>query len=150
MFKKFLSKVGVVSVAGLSLVLAGCGADNSNAETTEAGDLAIDDQVIATSEQLDAAKSEPGLVLYTGSGEAGERELLEQFIEDTGLDADLIRVVPTRLAERIVSEKGADQLGADVIRIDGWDLVEQLEDAKAFRTYDVPDSIDIPDDAVHS
>ncbi|MGO1561466.1 MAG: ABC transporter substrate-binding protein [Actinomycetaceae bacterium] len=136
-------------VAALMLAACGGGEEESQAEVDENGDLVIDGQVIATGDQLEEAQGESGLVLYTGSGETGERQLLEQFTEQTGLSADLVRLVPNRLTERVLSEHAAGQLGSDVIRIDGWDLVEQLVEAEVFVPHTPPDSVELPEEAIH-
>jgi iron(III) transport system substrate-binding protein len=139
----------IVVAAALVLAACGGGGGGEDAEVNDDGELVVDGQTIATADQLEQAQGESGLVLYTGSGETGERQLLEQFTEDTGLSADLVRLVPNRLTERILSEHGSGQLGADVIRIDGWDLVDQIVEDGAFVEHEVPDSIELPEEAVH-
>jgi iron(III) transport system substrate-binding protein len=132
-----------------ALALTGCSA-GSDAQAAKAGeDLVIDDQTIADAELLEAARKEGTFTLYTGSGERGEQFLLDEFEEATGIRGELIRVVPNRLTERILSEHGAGQLGADVIRIDGWDLVDQIAEAGVFKQYTPPADLNIPDSAIY-
>ncbi len=146
-----VSRVGAFgSLTALVLTTACGGAGGDGEGVQDDGSLVIDGQEVASAELMEAAQDEDGLILYTGSGEAGERQLIERFQEETGLDGDLVRVVPNQLTERIISEHQANQLGADVIRIDGWDLIDQLVDAEVFRSYsDIPSDISIPDEAVH-
>ncbi|SJM55092.1 ABC-type Fe3+ transport system, periplasmic component [Actinomycetales bacterium JB111] len=147
--RKSYPRAAIVASTALLLAACGGGGGGEDAEVNDDGELVVDGRTIATADQLEQAEGESGLVLYTGSGETGERQLLEQFTEDTGLSADLVRLVPNRLTERILSEHGSDQLGADVIRIDGWDLIEQLVEDGAFVEHEVPDSIELPDEAIH-
>ncbi|MGC5615499.1 extracellular solute-binding protein [Georgenia sp. Z1491] len=150
--KKSQRRGTLAAATVVALTLAACGGGDggeSEADVNEDGDLVVEGQVIATADQLEEASGENGLVLYTGSGETGERQLLEQFTEDTGLPADLVRLVPNRLTERVLSEHASGQLGSDVIRIDGWDLVEQLVDAEVFVPHTPPESIELPEEAIH-
>jgi iron(III) transport system substrate-binding protein len=147
---KIKGRIALAGVAAAVMTLTGCGAGGSPADAPAAGEsLEIDGQTIATAEQLEAARAEAGMVLYTGSGETGERQLLDAFMEDSGLQADLVRLVPNKLTERILSEHATGQLGADIVRIDGWDLVEQLQEDGAFVAYEAPAEYELPESAVH-
>lgn len=148
---KTMRTVAVVGIAAAAAALTGCGASGGGGENAPAEGEAfeIDGQTIATAEQMDQARAEDGMVLYTGSGETGERQLLETFIEQSGLKADLVRLVPNKLTERVLSEHATGQLGADIIRIDGWDLIQQLQDAGVFVPHTVPEGYDLPETAVH-
>ncbi|WP_166880254.1 ABC transporter substrate-binding protein [Salinibacterium sp. ZJ450] len=138
-------------IAAGSLVLAGCSGGDVAQEvnTDESGALVVGGQTIADRELFEAAQEEDSFVLYSGSGERGEQLLLDQFAEDTGITGKLIRVVPNRLTERILSEHGAGHLGADVIRIDGWDLVDQLSTAGVFTPHTPPSELEVPEAAIY-
>lgn len=147
---KYTRRIMLAGAVATVAALSGCAGGGGAADAPAPGEaLVIDGQTIATAEQMDAARAEGGMVLYTGSGETGERQLLEAFIEDSGLKADLIRLVPNKLTERILSEHATGQLGADIVRIDGWDLIAQLQEAGAFVPHEAPAEFDLPEAAIH-
>lgn len=138
------SGIGLVAAATL---LAGCASSEpAGPEVVEGEDLVIDGEMIADAELLAAAQEEGSFVFYTGASEQSESVLAEQFTEDTGIDVEIVRLPPNRLSERILSEQGADQLGADVIRTSGEDLTIGISDSGAFEPHDLPDEYVLPDD----
>lgn len=113
---------------------------------SEGEDLVIDDEFIADAELVDAALEEEDLVFYTGGSEQSEAALADEFTEDTGIPVEIIRLAPNRLAERVLSEQGADMLGADVIRTSGEDLTLDIAESDAFDPHDIPEELEIPEE----
>lgn len=136
--------LGVVVAAAL---LGGCGASEPEGpDVAEGEDLVIDGETIADAELLEAAQEEGSLVFYTGASEQSETVLAEQFTEDTGIEVEIVRLPPNRLSERILSEQGAGQLGADAIRTSGEDLTLAIADSGAFEAHSIPEGYVLPDD----
>ncbi|TQL45038.1 iron(III) transport system substrate-binding protein [Homoserinimonas aerilata] len=139
------------AAAGLGLImatalLAGCSADAPAGPAVEEGEgLVIDGELIADADLFAAAQEEGSFVFYTGASEQSETVLAERFTKDTGVQVEIVRLAPNRLTERILSEQGAGQLGADVIRISGEDLTLAVADSGAFTPYDVPEEYVLPE-----
>lgn len=143
------------SVVGLSAfmtvaMLVGCSSGTpaetpTGPEAPEADGLVIDGELVADSALYEAAKAEGSLVFYTGGSEQSETVLADKFTEDTGVQVEIVRLPPNRLSERILSEQGAGQLGADVIRTSGEDLTLGIADSGAFERHDLPEGYVIPD-----
>ncbi|HIY66963.1 MAG TPA: extracellular solute-binding protein [Candidatus Agrococcus pullicola] len=131
----------LAGVAVGALALTGCGDAATDTTTNEGGDLVVGDQIIATAEAYEAAQGEAPITFYTGASEVSEQQVADLFAEETGLEVDIIRLPPNRLNERILSEQAAGQLGADVIRISGEDLIEGIADADVFVPVDLQDDI---------
>lgn len=60
----------------------------------------------------------------------------------------MVRLTPNKLAERILSEQGAGKLAADVIRTSDYRIAKSLEDAKVWKSYDVPGATQFKDVSV--
>lgn len=143
-FKKY-SQAGI-GVLVATMLMSGCAAATpAPSGAAEGGDLVIDGEVIADAELLASAQEEGSFVFYTGGSEQSEAALAAVFTEDTGVGVDIIRLAPNRLTERILSEQGADKLGADVIRTSGEDLTLAIAEAGVFEPYSVPSEYDLPE-----
>ncbi|AOS65521.1 ABC transporter substrate-binding protein [Actinoalloteichus hymeniacidonis] len=133
-----------LAVAG-SLVAAGCAPPqftpvvDSSAEVDTSDGLVINGERIADAEELAAAKEEGRISLYSGYVENSEKEVIKVFEEDTGIKVDLVRLVPNRLSERVLSEQGAGRLGADVVRTSDFDIASRMREAGVFQSYEVAD-----------
>ncbi len=124
--------------------LAACGGTSSagsiiksNATVDTAAGLVIDGETIADRATYDTAKTQT-LSLYSGYQESNEKEFIAAFTKDTGIKVNLMRLVPARLSERVLSEQGADKLGADVIRTSDYDIVDGFAKAGVWDPYVVP------------
>ncbi|MFD9866224.1 ABC transporter substrate-binding protein [Streptomyces niveus] len=112
--------------------------DLSATRVDTSGGLVVDGEHIAGAELLAAAKKEGSLSLYSGYIENSEKQVIRAFEHDTGIKVDLVRLVPNRLAERVLSEQGAGRLGADVVRTSDYDIASRMRDAGVFRAHEVP------------
>ncbi|MGU3586028.1 ABC transporter substrate-binding protein [Rhodococcus sp. C26F] len=139
-------KTRKVALTALSVVLAttlaACGGGDSDGVTSQAevdtsAGLVIDGETIADKETYEVAKSQT-LSLYSSYQESNEQAFIEAFTRDTGIKVDLMRLVPARLAERVLSEQGAGRLNADVIRTSDYDIVDSFTDAGVWNPYVVP------------
>lgn len=131
------------------LVLAGCGSGASRVgDPGEA--LVVDGQEIASADLYSKAMEEGTFVFYTASGEQTERDVLEKFEKDTGIEGEILRLAPNKLAERILSEQAANRLGGDVIRISDANLIASVVDSGAFQAHKVPSAAKLNDRAVRS
>ncbi|NVM98218.1 ABC transporter substrate-binding protein [Arthrobacter sp. SDTb3-6] len=142
---KLSSKIPVIGT-GLLLVMgmAACGsADASSSVVTGAASvnttngLVINGETIADKTTYDKAKTET-LSLYSGYTESSEAALVAAFTKDTGIKVNVVRLTPNKLSERVLSEKGAGKLGADVIRTSDYRIAKSMEDAGVWQNYDVP------------
>ncbi len=143
---KIRSQAALLTLGALTLSACGGGTEGT---AEEGEDLVIDGQTIATAELLEEAREEGTFTFYTASGEAGEQFLLDEFEELTGITGEVIRIVPSRLNERALSEHGSGQLAADVIRTSGWDMIDELSEAGVFQQLNLPEDFDFPEEAVH-
>lgn len=124
----------------LALFAAACGGGE---ETTSSGEdlpeegepLVLMDEEIADAETWAAAQEEGTITLYSALSEARELAILERYEADTGLGVDLVRLGGGRLFERVVSEHGAGQLGADVIRQTDLTLAQAYQDEGVWEPY---------------
>lgn len=130
----------------LVLLLAACGGDDNGAapeaevEAEEGEGLVIDGEEIADAELYAAAQEEGNVVVYSGFPEAAELAIQEAFSEDTGISVENVRAPTGQLVERILSEAGADQLGADAIRISDIALVTEVEEAGVYASHEIPNT----------
>lgn len=170
---KALRRSAMIGLVG-ALILTGCGsgepdAADDQANTDPAGDatpspaedqttedgsaggeaLMIEGEEIADAELWTAAQEEGGLTFYTSMLEETELALLELFEEDTGLDVEFFRVATNQMHERILTEHGADQLAADVIRMPDVTFISELVDLGIFEAYETAVIDAIPDEFVH-
>lgn len=148
-----MSKKMIAIIAAAGMALTACGSDNDGAdENVEEGeDLVINDQVIASSDLYAAAKEEGPVVLYTGASEVSERQAADLYTEQTGLEVEIIRLAPNKLHERVLSEHSAGQLGADLIRTSGDDLIASYNNEGIFEAVELSEDISAPlfEAAVH-
>lgn len=140
----FRSTAMVAAAALLVIPVAACSAPRavtlvSQAESisTTSG-LVINGQEVASSDLFAKAKAEGSITLYSGYVENSEKEVIKAFTKDTGIKVNLVRLVPNRLLERVLSEQGAGKLGADVIRTSEFSSVTAMNKAGAFTAHRVP------------
>lgn len=114
----------------------------------DAAALIIDGEQIADQALWRAAQDEGGLILYSGYVENSEKEVIKAFTADTGLAVSLVRLVPNRLLERVLSEQGAGKLRADLIRTSDPAGVAKMAAAGAFGRHRVPGIDDLGADVV--
>lgn len=131
----------IAAVAVLGLALTACSSNATpNAVVTESADvdveqgLVIDGELVADEELYEAAKGQT-LRIYTGYQEANQKAFNEAFTADTGIKVEYVRDAPNKLVERILSEKGANQLGADVIITSDYEITQQLGEAGVWEPY---------------
>ncbi|MBD8022747.1 ABC transporter substrate-binding protein [Microbacterium gallinarum] len=131
----------LASVAVLALALTACSSGgNSNSVVTDEAEveveegLVIDGELVADQETYDAAQ-EQTLTLYTGYQEANQVAFNDAFTEDTGIEVEYVRDVTNKLSERILSENGANQLGADVIITSDYKVAREFDEAGIFEPY---------------
>ncbi|MGX7722884.1 ABC transporter substrate-binding protein [Rhodococcus sp. 5G237] len=110
----------------LALTLAGCGSGSSAPSSAE-GDLVIDGVTIADQEEWQAALDEGSFTLYDTYPEEQWRALLDEFTEDTGVEVESVRLVTSKMYERMLSEAGAGRFGADAIGITDITLMTELQ-----------------------
>lgn len=144
--KKYLATIGLLTAAGL--VLAGCASESEAPSVSGDGALELQGETIADAELFKAALDEGSLVFYTGSSEQAESKLAAEFTADTGINVELVRLPPNRLHERVLSEHGAGQLSADIVRISGEDLTLDIVEAGVFTPHAVPAEYDLPADTI--
>ena len=133
----------------LSLAASACGAGSSS--VVEPGEaLVVDGEKIADADLYADAVEEGSFVFYTGSGEQTERNILDAFEEDTGIEGEILRLAPNKLTERILSEQSAGKLGADVIRVSDANLVKSIEESGAFQKHAVPAKAELQKGAVRA
>jgi iron(III) transport system substrate-binding protein len=143
----------VLAAAALAIAAGACSAPKTEtlvgkAESlSTASDLVINGQTVADGELFAKAKAEGSINLYSGYVENSEKEVIKAFTQDTGIKVNLVRLVPNRLLERVLSEQGAGKLGADVVRTSEFSSVSAMDKAGAFTEHKVPD-FDQLDDTV--
>jgi iron(III) transport system substrate-binding protein len=135
--------VAVGLVVALSAASCGGSGGGSEAASPE-GPLVVDGVEIADEALWQAAQDEGTLTLYTALGEERENAMVDVFREQTGLSIEVVRLAGGRLYERILTEHGAGQLGADVIRQTDYTLALAEKEAGVFEPYCPPgiDQID--------
>ncbi|MFB9375356.1 ABC transporter substrate-binding protein [Kineococcus gynurae] len=144
---------GSLSLAGGALGLSACAPPPSYELVSPAGavdttdGLLIDGELVADAALFAAAREEGRVSLYTGYVENSEKEVVKAFTADTGIAVEMIRLVPNRLLERVLSEQGAGRLGADVVRSSDPANVERMFAAGVFTPHVVP-GFDELDDTV--
>lgn len=136
----------------LVTILAACSSSDSSSLDIEDADidtssgLVIDGEEIADEETYEAAQDQT-VTLYTGYQEANQKEFNETFTEDTGIEVEYVRDVANKLSERIQSEAGADELGADVIITSDYAVAQELTDADLLESYE-PSTVEQGSDLV--
>lgn len=151
---KLASKIPLIGASVLlSLGMAACGTGQSSSVVTATAEVKTDDGLLINGESIadkttyDKAKTQT-LSLYSGYTESSESALVAAFTKDTGIKVNVVRLTPNKLAERVLSEQGAGKLGADVIRTSDYRITKSLEDAKVWKTYDVPGAAQFKDVSV--
>ncbi|GAA3666707.1 hypothetical protein GCM10023081_01950 [Arthrobacter ginkgonis] len=143
-----------IALPGIALMLtaslAACGGStetgggvlSASAAVDTANGLVIDGETIADKDTYETAKTQT-LSLYSSYQESAEQAYLEAFTADTGIKVELMRLVPARLSERVLSEQGAGKLTADVIRTSDYDIVDNFSKSGVFAPYVVPGTEDL-------
>ena len=151
---KLASKIPLIGAGVLlSLSMGACGTPQSSSVVTATAEVKTDDGLVINGEAItdkttyDKAKTQT-LSLYSGYTESSESALVAAFTKDTGIKVNVVRLTPNKLAERVLSEQGAGKLGADVIRTSDYRIAKSLEDAKVWKTYDVPGAAQFKDVSV--
>jgi iron(III) transport system substrate-binding protein len=151
---KLASKIPLIGASVLlSLGMAACGTPQASSVVTATAEVKTDDGLVINGESIadkatyDKAKTQT-LSLYSGYTESSESALVAAFTKDTGIKVNVVRLTPNKLAERVLSEQGAGKLGADVIRTSDYRIAKSLEDAKVWKTYDVPGAAQFKDVSV--
>lgn len=134
---------GIVALAALMLTLTGCSSGGSTAivsdtaEVDTSNGLVINGEQIADQATYEAAKKQT-LTIYTGYQEANQKVLNEAFTKDTGIQVEYVRDVTNKLSERILSEAGAGQLGADVVITSDYKVADNFAKAGIWAPYVPP------------
>lgn len=142
--------VGAIAVLGISACSPppAPAALVDNSVTVDHSDgLVVNGEHIASAAEFAAATEEGSLSLYSGYVENSEKQVIKAFQHDTGIKVDLVRLVPNRLAERVLSEQGAGKLGADVVRTSDFDIANRMRNAGVFKSYRISE-FDQLDDTV--
>lgn len=143
-----------VAALGLAVSLAACssgGTANSvvtdDAEVEVEDGLVIDGETIADADTYEAAQ-EQTITVYTGYQEANQKAFNDAFTADTGIKVEYVRDVTNKLSERILSESGAGQLGADVIITSDYKVAHGFTEQGIWEPY-TPTPIEGEDDLLH-
>ncbi len=99
--------------------------------------LRIDDELVADKQLYDAAKNDT-VILYSGTGKEAEDLTAARFMQETGIKIELTRLPTNKLAERALSEHGAGQLPAEIIRITDPRVAREFEKQNVFVPYQTP------------
>jgi iron(III) transport system substrate-binding protein len=97
--------------------------------------LRIDGELIADAELYEAAL-DSHVVLYSATGKEAEDLTVARFEEETGIRVRLTRLPNNKLAERVLSEHGAGQLGADAIRLTDPPTAQEFADAGVYAPHE--------------
>lgn len=93
--------------------------------------LRIDGELVADKQLYDAAKNDT-VILYSGTGKEAEDLTAARFMQETGINIELTRLPTNKLAERALSEHGAGQLPAEIIRITDPRVAREFEKQNVF------------------
>jgi iron(III) transport system substrate-binding protein len=99
--------------------------------------LRIDGELIADKALYEAAKHDT-VLLYSGTGKEAEDLMTARFRQETGIGVELTRLPTNKLAERVLSEHGANQLSAEVIRLTDPLVGRELARRGVFVPYRTP------------
>lgn len=144
----------LASATVLLLALTACSGTGSAPGLTDAAEVDTDDglvingETIADPETYEKAQ-EQTLTIYTGYQEANQQAINDAFTEDTGIKVNFIRDVANKLSERILSESGANQLGADVIITSDYKVANGFDEAGIWDSY-VPAAIEDMEELQHN
>ena len=135
--KYLLPGAAAVLVASLA-ACGGSGTGNavvtSEATVDTTAGLVIDGETIADKDTFEKAKTQT-LNLYTGYQEDNQQVFLDAFTKDTGIKVSMMRLVPNKLSERVLSEHGAGKLPADVIITSDYQLAHGYTEAGIWREF---------------
>lgn len=137
---------GIASLAVLMLTITACSGGTSTSVVTSEAEVNTDDGLVINGQQIldqeayEAAKDQT-LTIYTGYQEANQEVLNHAFTEDTGIKVEYVRDVTNKLSERILSEDGAGQLGADVIITSDYKVANEFDEAGVWESF-VPTAIE--------
>ncbi|OSY35824.1 MULTISPECIES: ABC transporter substrate-binding protein [Pseudonocardia] len=126
------------------VVLGGCAAEASGtddllpvpARDTSDG-LVIAGETIADRELYEAAR-DSSVSIFSGMGFETEDLTVRRFREETGIDAEFIRMPSNKLLERVLSEAGADRLSVDIVRTTDTKATDTLAEAGVLVPYRTP------------
>ncbi|MDJ0419786.1 ABC transporter substrate-binding protein [Rhodococcus opacus] len=99
--------------------------------------LRIDGELVADKQLYDAAKNDT-VILYSGTGKEAEDLTAARFMQETGIKIELTRLPTNKLAERALSEHGAGQLPAEIIRVTDPRVAREFEKQNVFVPYQTP------------
>jgi iron(III) transport system substrate-binding protein len=99
--------------------------------------LRIDGELVADKRLYEAAKGGT-VLLYSGAGKEAEDLTAARFKQETGIDIKLTRLPTNKLAERVLSEYGAGQLRAEVIRVTDPQVSADMAAKGVFAPYRTP------------
>lgn len=146
--KKHTRSAATLAVLVLALSACSGGSGSSvvtdTAEVESSNGLVINGETIASKETYEKAKTQV-LNIYTGYQEANQEVINKAFTEDTGIEVKFIRDVTNKLSERILSEAGAKQLGADVVITSDYKVANRLDEAGIWENYVPPAIGDMPE-----
>ncbi|WP_433869155.1 ABC transporter substrate-binding protein [Saccharopolyspora sp. CA-218241] len=136
-------------VAAVALLVTACGGSVHNSPAARAAKLleparvdttnglVIDGERIADKALFDAARQHE-VVVYSAAGKEAEDLTVARFTEETGIPVELTRLPNSKLAERALSEHGAGQLRADVIRLTDPRTARRFGEAGVYVPYETP------------
>ncbi|MBF6180808.1 ABC transporter substrate-binding protein [Nocardia otitidiscaviarum] len=138
----------LVTAAVFAASLSGCGnaTDGKDEQAREllppavvdtSDGLRIDGELIADKALYEAAKSDT-VILYSGTGKEAEDLMTARFRQETGIEVELTRLPTNKLAERVLSEHGAGQLSAEVIRLTDPLVGREMARRGVFAPYRTP------------
>lgn len=144
--------VAIASAASLSFAVAGCSGESGAGggvsavaediltmpDVEDSGALVINGEEVADADLLEDAVAEGSLTWYTGSGQESADLTAARFEAETGISVDVTRMPSGKLAERVLSEAGANRLGAEVVTITDPVSAGELADNGVYSEYKVP------------
>lgn len=143
-----------LAALGLAASLAACSSTGTpGSVVTDDADVAVDDglvidgELVADAATYDSAK-EQTVTIYTGYQEANQKVFNDAFTADTGIKVEYVRDVTNKLSERILSESGAGQLGADVIITSDYKVAHGFTEKEIWEPY-TPTPIEGEADLIH-
>lgn len=144
--RRWISTIALA--AATVLALASCGSPDGGkshqaaellpASTVDTSDgLVINGELIADKELYEAAQNDT-VILYSGTGKEAEDLTAARFMQETGIRIELTRLPTSKLAERVLSEHGARQLPAEIIRVTDPRVAREFESQGVFVPYETP------------
>lgn len=138
----------LAALVTLVLVVSACGKPGGGkdeqaaellppAQVDTSDGLRIDGELIADEALWEAAKGKV-VNLYSGTGKEAEDLTAARFHAETGLDVNLTRLPTNKLAERVLSEHGANKLSADIVRLTDPRAARELAAQGVYAPYETP------------